>query len=98
MKQEISAHITPAQGQISAHVALIDYQSQNAQTSAQIVRKKRYAIITLSSYYTSHAKQKKCERTQTGQLAFLPSNYYPVYYTLLYYRPIPTVNNMCIFT
>ena len=60
MKQRISAHLAPTVGQISAPTAPIDNQSQYAQTSAQIVRKNKYAIISLSLYYTSRPKQKKC--------------------------------------
>ena len=59
MKQQISANITTVQGQISAHITPIDYQSQSAQAGAQIVRKNKYATFTLSSCYTSPSKQKK---------------------------------------
>ena len=66
MKQQISAHLTPIEGQLSAHLSSIDYQSQHAQASAQIVRKNKYAPITLSSGYTSHAKQKKVNVPKAG--------------------------------
>ena len=59
MKQQISAHNTPVEWQVSAHITLFDNQSKTAQANAQIVRKNKYATIKLSSGYTSHAKQKK---------------------------------------
>ena len=70
MQKQLSAHHTPVLAQLSApinpiqrllpaHITPIDNQSQTAQTSAQIVRKKNYANITLSAFYTSHDKHKK---------------------------------------
>ena len=77
MKQQILAHLAHVQGQISAPLTPIDYQSLTAQVSAQIVRKNKYAVIALSSGYTSHAKQKKVNVPKQRNRHFSLTNYTP---------------------
>ena len=113
MKQQILTHLTlgqgkipvplpPVEGQVSAHITLIDYQSQTAQARAQIVRKNKCAAITLSAYYTSHAKQKKVNvptpgyRHYSHYTTFIP--FIPFLYPFIPYNKIHNISPQRVST